>query len=411
MRILALAVAAACVGVLAGGPALGQEWTRFRGPNGSGASDATTVPAAWTEKDVRWKVALPGPGHSSPVLWGDRIFVTCGDPESAKRTLLCLKAADGSILWRRDFDSAPTKQNTANSYATPTPAVDKDRVYVLWATEQNYPAIALTHDGKDVWRRDLGPFVSQHGHGASPIVFEDLLIVPNDQDGVSFIAALDCATGKTRWQTERKSTKAAYSTPCILQREGGAAEIILSSHAHGITALDPKTGRVAWEMADAFPQRVVGSPVVAGGLVLGNCGTGGAGMHVIAVRPPAAKDGKPAVAWKAAKPAPYVTMPVVSGGLVFLWTDTGTVLCVRLATGEEVWREKLGGSYYASPVAVGGRIYNVSRTGEVVSLAAGEKYELLGRTPLGEATHATPAVAGGRMVLRTLTHLISVGGK
>ena len=385
------------------------EWTRFRGPNGSGLSDAAGIPAQWTEKDYNWKVALPGGGHSSPVVWGDKIFVTSGNDDSAKRIVLCLRASDGGTLWKREFDSKTCSQNNLNSYATPTPAVDKDYVFVCWAVPEKYTVLALDHEGHDVWQRDLGPFVSQHGHGASVIVYEDLVIVPNDQDGKSFIAALDRRTGATRWQAERRSTKAAYSTPCVFQPAGGPAELIFAGMAHGFTSLDPKTGKVNWEVADAFPKRVVASPVVAGGLILGQCGEGSAGQHVIVLRPGAS--GPPQVAWKVTKSAPYVPMPLVKGDLTFLWTETGTVICVRTATGEEVWREKVGGNYYASPVCVGDRIYTVSTKGEVVVIAAADKYQLLARNPLGEKCLATPAIAGGRMFLRTYSHLISIGGK
>jgi outer membrane protein assembly factor BamB len=380
------------------------------GPNGAGLSDAPDVPAQWTEKDYRWKVALPGGGHSSPVVWGDKVFLTSGLNESGTRIVLCLSAADGNTLWQRQFDSNTCKQNDLNSYATTTPAVDKDYVFLCWAIPQKYTVLALSHDGNEVWRRDLGPFLSQHGHGASPIVVDDLVVLPNDQDANSFLIALDRKTGQTRWQTPRKSERAAYSTPCVYRPDNGPAEIIFTSSAHGVTSIDPRTGKVNWELADAFPKRVVASPVVGAGLVFGQCGEGGAGMHVVAVRPGVA-GAAPQVAWKLTRSAPYVPMPLVKGDLAFLWSDTGTVTCVRAATGEEVWREKVGANFYGSPVCVGDRMYCISTKGEVIVLAAGDKYRLLARNPLGEKSHATPAIAGGRMYLRTWSHLVCIGGK
>jgi len=385
-------------------------WPRFRGPNGAGLADAPDVPAQWTEKDYRWKVALPGGGHSSPVVWGDKVFLTSGLNESGTRIVLCLSAADGNTLWQRQFDSNTCRQNDLNSYATTTPAVDKDYVFLCWAIPQKYTVLALSHDGNEVWRRDLGPFLSQHGHGASPIVVDDLVVLPNDQDGNSFLIALDRKTGQTRWQTPRNSVRAAYSTACVYRPDNGPAEIIFTSSAHGVTSLDPRTGKVNWELTDAFPKRVVASPVVGAGLIFGQCGEGGAGMHVVAVRPGAA-GAAPQVAWKLTRSAPYVPMPLVKGDLAFLWSDTGTVTCVRAATGEEVWREKVGANFYGSPVCVGDRLYCISTKGEVVVLAAGDKYRLLARNPLGEKSHATPAVAGGRMYLRTWSHLVCIGGK
>lgn len=401
-----LGVAAAACG------AAEAEWSRFRGPNGQGVSDAATIPATWTEKDYNWKVELPGGGHSSPVVWGDRLFVTSADAESAKRILLCLKAADGTTLWKREYESKPCPLNGLNSYAVTTPAVDAQRVYMAWGTPDEQPVVALDHDGKDLWRRDLGPFQSQHGHGPSLIAMGATVIVPNDQLGKSFLAALDAATGKTLWETERNSRRAAYSTPCVYQADGRAAELIFTSTAHGITSVDPVTGKVNWEAGDVFPERVVSSPVVAGGLILGTCGTAGKGRSVVAVRPPAKGSAAAAeVAWELKKDAPYVPTSVCRGGLVFTWTEGGVVQCLRAATGEPVWRERVDGNYYASPVCVGGRIYNVSTKGDVVVVDAAEQFKLLGRNPLGEKSHATPAVAAGRMYLRTWSHLICIGGK
>jgi outer membrane protein assembly factor BamB len=388
-------------------------WPRFRGPNGAGTSDATTLPVQWTEKDYNWKVELPGGGHSSPVVWGDRLFVTSGLDDTGRRIIQCFKTADGSPLWKREYESATCKMNGLNSYATVTPAADKDYLFVTWAVPAKYTVVALDHEGREVWQRDLGPWVSQHGHGASPIVFEDLVIVPNDQDGKSFVVALDRKTGQVRWQTDRKSGRAAYATPCIYRPLSPSPEVILASLACGMTGIDVKTGKVNWEIPDVFPapKRVVASPVIAGGLVLAQCGEGGAGLHVVAVRPPAWAGEKPAVAWKVTKSAPYVPMPVIKGDRVFFWSDSGTASCVRLVSGEEVWREKIGGTFYASPLCVGGRIYNISAKGEMVVLAATDKYELLARNNLGEKCHATPAIAGGRMYLRTWSHLMSIGGK
>ena len=386
-------------------------WSQFRGPNGQGTSDEKGIPLQWTDADWAWKTALPGGGHSSPVVWGDRIFITSADEQAATRILLCLRLSDGSILWKREFASKACHLNSLSSYAVTTPPVDESRVYFSWGTPEEYVIVALDHDGKEVWRRDLGPFVSQHGHGPSPMVFNDMVIVPNDQDATSFVIALDSGTGKTRWQLDRKSDRAAYSTPCVFRPASGPPQIILTSSAHGVTGVDPTTGRVIWEKSDAFPQRVVSSPVAAGGVIMGTCGTGGSGKHLIAIRPPDRPDGQPGIAWTLTKNAPYVPTPVVLGDLVFGWTEGGVATCLRLASGEEVWRERVGGNYYASPVVVGGRLYNVSVKGEVVVLAAGEKYELLARNTLGEKTQATPAVAGGRMIFRTWSNVMALGGK
>ena len=409
---LTFALSVAAMGVALAPPVLADDpqWPRLRGPNGAGLADAAGIPVQWTEADYRWKVTLPGGGHSSPVVWGDRVFVTCADEKTARRTLVCLKAADGSTLWTRDFEAKPCDVNSLNSLATPTPAADSERVYVCWATPEDFPVIALDHAGREVWRRDLGPFKSQHGHGASPIVLGDMLIVTDDQDGKSFVIALDAKDGKTRWQTDRPSAKAAYSTPCVYQGEGVRPQIILTNTATGITSIDSATGKVNWESPSVFPERVVSSPFIAAGLVLGSCGTGGVAKHLVAVRPPSKDGDKPEVAWKIAKDAPYVPTGLARGDLVFLWSEGGVVQCVRAATGQQVWRQRIKGTFYASPVCVGERLYAISSTGEVVVLAAGAEFKELARNPLGEKSHATPAVAGGRMFLRTWSHVVCAGG-
>ena len=227
-------------------PASAQEWSRFRGPNGSGVSSATTIPVRWTEKDHLWKVKLPGVGHSSPVLWGDRIFLTSGEEESGKRFVICLRATDGGRLWTRELPGERHGKHADNSFASATPAVDASHVYLSWATPKEYIVQALDHDGKDVWRVDLGPFKSGHGFGSSPIVHDDLVIVANDQDGKSSLVALDRQTGKTRWQVARQC-KASYATPVVYQPKGKPAELILTSWELGITSIDPKTGQKNWE--------------------------------------------------------------------------------------------------------------------------------------------------------------------
>jgi len=413
---LAVLVAAAGIGALAiaQAAAAGEAqngWTRFRGPNGQGVSRAEGLPVTWTDGDYLWKVGLKGGGHSSPVIWGDRVFITSADQKTATRYIACFRVSDGSPLWTKSYAGTPCKQNRLNAYASPTPALDAQRLYLTWATPQQFIVVAVTHDGKEAWRRDLGPWESQHGYCGSPIVHDNKVILTNDQLGPSSVIALDAATGATCWQTKRKSGKAAYSVPCLYRSVGGMPQLVLTSCANGMTGLDPATGRVLWEVRDAFPERVVSSPVLADGLVLGTCGTGSRGRHIIAVRVPADAKAKAEVAWTVTDGAPYVPTGVVKDGLLFVWTENGVVSCLRADTGKRVWTERLGGKFYASPVLVGDRLYMVSTKGEVTVLRAGETFERLGQADLGEASQATPAVAGGRMFLRTWSHLMVLGAK
>ena len=387
-----------------------QEWTRFRGPNGSGLSSAN-LPVRWTGEDLNWKVKLPGRGHSSPVLWGQRIFVTSGDDKTGLRILLCLDAKDGKQLWRKDFPGPLSGKHQDNSFASATPAVDDCHVYVSWANIKEYLVIALDHAGKQIWRVDLGPFRSGHGFGASPIVHEDLVIVPNDQDGDSFVAALERTTGEVRWKVPRKS-KSSFATPCVFKPRDKPAEVIFCCYEHGLSAIDPANGKINWEhdiFAKGHMETTIASPIVAGDFVLGTCGWLGVNYETVAVCPYSPHPKKTDTVYRLEKVAPLVPTPLVKDDMLFLWNDRGVVTCASLKTGEVFWKERVPGSYYGSPVCAGGKLYCMSREGEVVVLAAAKKFQLLARNPLGEGSHSTPAIVRRTMYLRTSGHLISVG--
>ena len=388
-----------------------QEWTRFRGPNGSGLSDAKTIPTTWTEKDINWKTPLPGAGHSSPAVWGDKIFLTTGDGQAGRIDALCLSAADGRVVWQKTFPFTAFPKHNYNSFASSSPAVDAQRVYICWSVPARCTLLALDHQGKMIWEKDLGPFVSQHGNGSSPILYRDKVILGNEQDGESFLIAVDAATGETRWKTSRKTAEAAYSTPCVFQPKDGQPELIFNSHAHGISALNPDNGKVLWEFASAFDKRSISSPLIAAGLIIGSCGSGGGGNILVAVRPgDAAGARKPELACSIRRSAPYVPTSICVDEHLFLWSDAGIVSCVMAATGEVKWQERVGGDFFGSPVCVDGRLFCVSSRGEVVVVEASDHFKLLAKNPLGELTHSTPAVAGGRMYIHTSKHLISIGG-
>ncbi len=401
-----------CLLVTAGlGRCSAQEWTRFRGPNGTGISTAKTIPTQWSETNYNWKTALPGAGHSSPVLWGDKVFVTAADSATKKITEVCVNAATGKILWQESFPFALHDKNDHNTFASGTPAVDEHRVYFCWNDPAHYLLVAMTHDGNKVWEHDLGPYVSQHGGGNSPVVYNDEVILGNEQDGDGFIIAVDSATGKTRWQTPRKSTEAIYSTPCVFDPHGDHPLLIFLSHLNGVSALNPGTGAIEWEVPHVFDKRVVASPVIAAGLIIGACGSGGGGNYVAAVRPgDPAKQTQPAIAYRITHSSPYVPTSVCVENRLFLWSDGGIVSCVDASTGEIRWQERVGGNYFSSPVWVDGRLFGISTRGEVVVLDAGDKFQVLARNSLNEATESTPAIAQGRMYIHTLNHLVSVGG-
>lgn len=425
-------------------------WPRLRGPNGDGISDATSIPAQWTTNDYNWVLKLPGAGHASPVVWGNRLFVACGERETGKRMMLCLDPATGATRWQRTYESRTFNQNGDNSYATASPAADADGVVITWTTPSEVILLALDNEGREVWRRDLGKYVCIHGSGASPIIVDDLVVLDNDQEdpkalppsvyakpdapksaGSSFVIGLDRKTGKTRWQRERTTSQAAYITPCWRDTASGHKEIILASTIHGVTGVDAATGEVNWELdqvvrekvdsatgttkrelENVFRERCISSPIVAAGLVIASEGRGAAGVRTVAVKPGSKANGTAAsLAYEIAKPVPLVPTPLAKDGRLYLWADNGTVTCVRATTGELVWREKVEGSFYSSPVWVNNRLYCAAKNGDIVVVAAADKFEILGRVALGEKCFATPAIAGGIMYWRTYSQLFSVGGK
>lgn len=388
------------------------EWARFRGPNGSGSGGDLKLSEKVSESDVVWKADLPGTGHSSPVIVGDRIFITSSD-KAGKRTLACLSAKEGKTTWTQSFDGAVFREHADNSFASATPAADDQRVYLCsYSPEGSWLAAYDQRDGKEVWKKDLGTFNSQHGPGASPIVWEDLVIVDFDQDQPkSYVAAFDAKTGAERWRWEKEGNKHSSSTPCIFTPKKGAPQVVTMSFSVGVAGLDARTGKQMWSLPGLLPKRCVSSPIVTpSGLIVAQCGEGSAESFVYAVR--VSDDGKSAEkVYEVVRTGGYVPTPVAAGDFLFLWKENGLVTCLRAANNEQVWSERVQGPFYGSPIVAGGRLYNVTRKGELVALNAGDKFQEIGRFNLGEGSHATPAIAGGRMYVRTFTHLLSLGSK
>jgi outer membrane protein assembly factor BamB len=382
-------------------------WPRFRGPDGLGLNPGSSCPIPRSESDIAWKIELPGKGHSSPVVWKDKVFVTAGNPASAQRFLLCLRSADGHVTWTREYPSQTHRLNRDNSYATSTPAVDEARVYFYWTTPEAANIAAVQHDGTEVWRRNLGSFASQHGGGTSPICFEDKVIINNDQDGQSFLIALEARTGEPCWKIPRRTDRTAYATPCVYRPVGKAPELIFTSSSHGVTSVNPKTGQVNWELTNAFPWRVVGSPTVADGLIVASCGEGGIGRRLVTVNP-GAQDHSPTLAYEMKTKIPYVPTPIAIGKHLFLWGDNGLIVCLLAKTGQRIWEEKIPATFYGSPIWADGRLYCLSKEGVLYVIAADAHYSLVASMPLGEPSFATPAVANHTLYLRTETHLMAI---
>ncbi|MDA0750000.1 MAG: PQQ-binding-like beta-propeller repeat protein [Verrucomicrobia bacterium] len=407
-RIQTIALACLCTVCLWQAPKnqAASSWNRFRGPNGNGIAETSVKLSQLTLKDTVWKIDLPGEGHSSPVLWDDTIFLTSMSKDTGVFHILAINAANGNILWTRDIDYETFKKHDFNSFASPSVTLDADRVYVLWATPDHFYAAALDHAGEWLWKEDLGPFKSQHGVGVSPILYKNKLIVANDQIGASFMTALDIASGSRVWTQNRKSGKAAYSTPCIYTDSTGHDQLICNSEAEGISALNPDTGSVLWTYGKAFDKRSCSSPIVAGGKIFGSCGSGGGGNFVVAIEPPSGTtSSEPKLAYELRRQANYVPTPIAVGDLAFFWSDTGFVSCVDPASGQVHYQNRVRSRYFGSPVAVGNEVACLSTTGELVVIPADKEFKILNRIELEATTHTTPAFDSEAMYVRTISQL------
>jgi outer membrane protein assembly factor BamB len=386
-----------------------ENWDRFRGPNGAGQSDATSIPSEWKAANFLWRAALPGVGHSSPVVWEKRLFLTSGDSDSGEQIIQAFDTTSGTPLWERRVPASAYSKHGFNSFASSTPTVDAHHVYVMWLDNGRVNVGAWTHDGVDVWQRDIGEFEETHGFGKSPVAIDGLVWIANDSDAESAIVALDAISGDVRWRIPRPAGNTPFATPCLLDPNSGKKQLIVASTAAGLAGIDVNTGQVAWHgLKEGIPLRVVTSPVVAGGMIFVACGQGGNGKWLIAARPGDEQHG-PQEVYRLEQNIPNVPTPVVAGDLLFLWHDRGTVSCHDVATGKQHWRQRVGGDFHSSPIRIGDRILAASRGGEVVVLAAAPKYELLARNVLDEPCVATPAVADNRLYIRADSTLFCIG--
>ena len=384
------------------------EWPRFRGANGAGVVPGANLPAEWKKENFLWKIKLPGIGHGSIAVAGERLFLLCAHPETHERRVVAVRATDGQILWQKAFRPGKFKGHRFNSPASTTPALDRERVYVTWGTQAELTVTALTHDGNQVWQANLGPIKGGHGFGASPMVHEDLVVINNDQNGASSLIALDKATGRKRWEIPRESLRLSYSVPVVTT--GGS--LVFTNWQHGFTAVEPGSGRVLSE-SSVFnlkkKERAISSPVLAGNLIIGTCGFTNEPKHAVAMK---LEDGRLEEVWRIERNVPHIPCPIVVGKRVFLWEDKGIGTCLDHQTGEVIWRARIGGAtYFGSPVSDGKKIFCVDADGVFRCIAAGDEFQELGQTDLGELCRSTPAIAHGNLYLRTMTKLYAVKGR
>lgn len=398
-------------------PAAAQEWTRFRGAEGAGIGRMTGLKAQLTEADYAWSVKLEGVGHSSPVLWGEKLFLTINSSDGASRRVECYDAASGKKAWAWEAPVEEHHLHKFNTFSSSSPATDADRVYIAWGTGTRTEAFALDHAGKLVWKREWPEFTSDHGFAASPILVEGVLVLHTDslERKRSYVMGLDPATGKSLWQVERVTANpeekhiTAYSTPVAVTVEGRTMVVVMQTN-DGWKGIDPKTGEVFWGFDGEYTLRSVGSIASGGGLVFATVGSGSQGRDGVALRPKA--KGDPEVAYKLglSDGMGYVPTPLFFEGRLYLMVDSGILTCLDAATGKNLYKERVGGNFFSSPIVADGKILVLSREGELVMAKPGDAFEILGRSKLGDGASATPAVANNRLYVRTDTHLICVAG-
>ena len=391
-----------------------EEWHRLRGENGLGVVAKCNVPLPWSDSDVAWKIELPGGGNGSPVVYSDTVFVLSANEKTAERMLTAFDLADGTMKWERRFEGEPYRYHRRSSYASCTPCVTDDAIFVTWASPDNVVLMALTHDGKDIWQRDLGSYISQHGYGASPAVFDDTVILFNSQQadqlppgadpGVSRVTAFDAKSGKTKWETTRTATRACYGLPFRFQDEQGRDAILMCNTGDGLFALNLKDGTPLWNKK-VLGKRSVSSPMIVGDLAIGSEGSGGGGNILWGVSVTGDHD----VKLKIDRSAPYVPSPVAKNDLLFLWGDKGIVSCIQLPSGDTVWSKRIGGDASTSPVIAGDKLVGIAEDGTVTILSASTEFEEIGSIELEETTRATPLISENFMLIRTDKTLFCVG--
>ena len=419
-----------------------EDWPHWRGPHASGVAADQHVPTRWSAKEnVAWKAPIAGAGISTPIVSGDRVYVTSqvgagisrqgprlvqgGDaaamgerPIGAGRTtapadkpvfvIEAFARADGTRLWGRRFEAEGplTATHEKHNLATPSPITDGTAVYALFGTGQ---FAAVSRDGAILWQRHLGkeysPFDIQWGHGSSPVLFGETVILQCDHPTASYLLAIDKRTGNERWKTDRGAGRSSYSTPLIVDTAGGPELIVNSSER--LDAYDPRTGALLWHTGESnrFP---VPSAVFHDGVIYTSRGYR-SGPYM-AIKPGGRGDVTAThIVWRVPTGAPYVSSLLHYQGLVYMANDVGVLTAVDAATGQRVWQERVDGVFSASPVAAGGHVFFASENGDTVVVKAGAAPHVVARNELGERILASPAISNGRLFLRSDEHLIAIG--
>jgi len=408
-------------------PARGENWPGWRGPRGDGTSAESNVPVRWdatTGENLLWKTPLAAGGHASPIVWDDRVFIAGCVAATQERVLTCISRDTGKTLWQQTVLQAPLETKHAlNSFASSTPATDGKLVFVSFLEVDGHtiPApnvgnvrpvtpgkmVVAAYDfaGNQQWLAKPGEFISAHGYCASPVLFENLVIVNGDHDGESYVVALDKQIGKQVWSVPRDHKIRSYVTP-LIREAGGRTQMVFSGSLH-VVSLDPRNGSRHWTV-DGPAEQFVASPVFDGQMFF--LAGGFPTHHVLGIRP----DGKgnvtdTHVAWHATNAKCYVPSPVLADGYLIVADDRGTANCFVAATGERLWQERLGSHYSGSLVTAGGLVYLTADDGVTKVIRPGSKLEVVAENALGEFTYSSPAIADGRIFIRGEKHLFCLG--
>ena len=381
-------------------------WPRWRGPSGQGVVDGAAYPDAWSDtENVQWRAAVPGRGHSSPIVWDKQIFVTTAQESGRRLSILSYHQSDGRLLWQTSVPGGPIERvHAKNTQASATPTTDGERVYASFGSRG---LVAVDLDGRVVWHTEVGPIDNYHGTAGSPLLYDDLLITYQDQRRGASIAAFDKLTGALVWQTDR-SGSIGWGSP-IAVRVGDHDEIIVSSQRM-VTAYNPSDGSELWHCNGNLFE-VIPTPVVAHGLVF--CASGRAGP-TLAIRPGGRGDVTDShVAWRTSRGSPFVPSPLIYGDYLYTVNDMASIVtCFEASTGTVMWQERLGPpareGFSASPVGVDGKVFFTSDAGQTFVLRAGREFELLRTNDIGARTLASPALVDGRWYIRTERELVAI---
>jgi hypothetical protein len=383
-----------------------EDWPWWRGPARDGKALGAAPPVSWARDErVRWQMPIAGRGHSSPCVWEDRIFLTTAKPETEEQILVCFSRDGENLLWVRILHSGGfPAMHRKNSHASASPACDGERVFSAFVNHDGLHVSATDLEGDLLWQTSAGPFVSQHGFGASPVVWGSLVIVNGDSDGVGYVAALHRATGKVVWRTPRSGTP-SYATP-IAGVVAGKPQLLLHG-GNEVWSYDPETGAPIWHARGP-------SEVTAGTMAFGEdlvyASGGYPEKEILCIRADGSGDVTDSrIVWRATRGVAYVPSPLLHTGRLFVVDDGGVVTCFAAATGEVIWRERLRGSFSASPTVAGENIYAVNEDGTTFVFKAADRFELLAENELGAGGFASPVICGGRIYLRSSDTLYCIG--